>query len=147
MTFQITSFLYFVALWFPWVESQFPKECVNLESLRDKTCCPTPNGFKAPGGSDGDRGECRDMIVRRWDKAYSHFQEFHKGDDRHNWPNALFNRNCKCKSNFAGYDCSKCKYGYHGDDCNQKRLLKRRNFAKLTNDEKHRYMSYINKTR
>lgn len=79
MTFQTTSFLYIVALWFPWVESQFPKACVNLKRLRDKTCCPTPNGFKAPCGADGYRGECRDLIVRRWDKAYSHYQEFIKG--------------------------------------------------------------------
>ena len=129
------------------VQSQFPRVCVNFESLKSKTCCPTPNGFNAPCGSDGDRGACRDFIVRRWDRTYSHYQEFHKKDERHNWPNALFNRTCACKANFAGYDCSECKYGYYGDDCNQKRILKRRDFAKLPTEEQDRYMSYINKTR
>ena len=130
-----------------WVKGQFPKVCVNLESLKNKTCCPKPNGYHEPCGSDGNRGECQELRVRRWDGTYSHYQEFHKKDERHNWPNALFNRTCKCKSNFAGYDCSKCEYGYYGYDCKQKRTLKRGNFAQWTKEQKDRFMSYINKTR
>ena len=40
----------------PWVKGQFPKVCVNLESLKNKTCCPKPNGYHEPCGSDGNRG-------------------------------------------------------------------------------------------
>ena len=41
----------------PWVKAQFPKVCVNLESLKNKTYCPKPNGYHEPCGSDGNRGE------------------------------------------------------------------------------------------
>ena len=146
MTPSMISLLIAIAC-LPWVKGQFPKVCVNLESLKNKTCCPKPNGYHEPCGSDGNRGECQELRVRRWDGTYSHYQEFHKKDERHNWPNALFNRTCKCKSNFAGYDCSKCEYGYYGYDCKQKRTLKRGNFAQWTKEQKDRFMSYINKTR
>ena len=147
MTPSMISLLIAIVCSVPWVNGQFPKVCVNLESLKNKTCCPKPNGYHEPCGSDGNRGECQELRVRRWDGTYSHYQEFHRKDERHNWPNALFNRTCKCKSNFAGYDCSKCEYGYYGYDCKQKRTLKRRNFAQWTKEQKDRFMSYINKTR
>ena len=147
MTPSMISLLIAIVCSVPWVKGQFPKVCVNLESLKNKTCCPKPNGYHEPCGSDGNRGECQELRVRRWDGTYSHYQEFHRKDERHNWPNALFNRTCKCKSNFAGYDCSKCQYGYYGYDCKKKKTLKRRNFAQWTKEEKDRFMSYINKTR
>ena len=103
MTPSMISLLIAIVCSVPWVNGQFPKVCVNLESLKNKTCCPKPNGYHEPCGSDGNRGECQELRVRRWDGTYSHYQEFHRKDERHNWPNALFNRTCKCKSNFAGY--------------------------------------------
>lgn len=147
MTPSMISLLIAIVCSVPWVNGQFPKVCVNLESLKNKTCCPKPNGYHEPCGSDGNRGECQELRVRRRDGTYRHYQEFHRKDERHNWPNALFNRTCKCKSNFAGYDCSKCEYGYYGYDCKQKRILKSRNFAQWTKEQKDRFMSYINKTR
>ena len=56
-------------------------------------------------------------------------------------------RSCKCRGNFAGYDCSKCEYGYYGNECNQKKVLIRKNFAKLSSEEQDRFMMYMNMTR
>ena len=57
---------------------------------------------------------------------------------------AMTGRTCKCNSNFAGYDCSKCEFGYYGSYCTQKKTLTRKNFLKLSDEEKDRYMRYIN---
>ena len=139
--------LLIAAVALPWAQGQFPKACINLQSLKNKECCPVPEGFSAPCGSDGNRGECQDLTVREWNSSYRYYQEFQKDDDRHNWPNVLFNRTCKCNANFGGYNCSKCEYGYYGDNCDQKKILKRRNFAKLADEENHRYLKYINMSR
>ena len=48
----------------PWAHRQFPKACINLQSLKIKECCPVPEGFSAPCGSDGNRGECQHLTVR-----------------------------------------------------------------------------------
>ena len=139
--------LLLAAVMVPWAQGQFPKACVNLQSLRSKTCCPVPKGFNEPCGSDENRGKCQDLIVREWNVSYSHYKDFQVDDDRHNWPSGLYNKICTCHSNFAGFDCSKCEYGFHGKNCDQKKTLTRKNFAKLSDDEKDRYMRYINFTR
>ena len=131
----------------PWAQCQFPKACVNLQSVKSKECCPIPNGFNAPCGNDGGRGQCEDLVAREWTTDYSHYKDFQLLDDRHNWPKSLYNRTCKCSSNFGGYDCGRCEYGYYGINCTQKKVLIRKNFAKLPDDEKDRYMRYINLTR
>ena len=137
--------LAFVTL--PCARSQFPKACVNFQSLKNKECCPVPNGFNAPCGNDGGRGKCQELVVPEWNISYSHYKDFHDDDDRSDWPNALYNKTCKCNSNFAGYDCGKCEYGYHGNNCAQRKILMRKNFVKLSAQEKDRYMRYINLTR
>jgi len=135
---------YLIAVCLPWVEGQFPKVCVTLDSLKSKECCPIPKGFTAPCGSDGNRGTCQELMIREWNFTYSHYKPFQEKDERHDWPNALYHKTCKCQSNFAGYDCSKCEFGYYGNNCTQKKTLKRKNFAKLSAEEQDRYMKYIN---
>ena len=139
--------LYLIAIRLPWIEGQFPKVCATLDSLKSKECCPIPKGFTAPCGSDGNRGTCQEVMIREWNFTYSHYKPFQVKDDRHDWPNALYNKTCKCQSNFAGYDCSKCEFGYYGNSCTQKKILTRKNFAKLSGQEKDRYMRYINMSR
>ncbi|XP_020628304.1 tyrosinase-like [Orbicella faveolata] len=136
--------LYFIAVSLPWIEGQFPRACATLDSLKSKECCPIPKGFSAPCGSDGNRGTCQELMIREWNFTYSHFKTFQLQDERHDWPNALYHKTCKCQSNFAGYDCSKCEFGYYGNNCTQKKTLTRKNFAKLSAEEKDRYMRYIN---
>ena len=131
----------------PWTVGQFPRVCTNLNSLKTKTCCPIPKHFAEPCGSDGNRGTCEELVIRDWNYSYSHFRAFHNDDDRHNWPLALYNRTCKCNGNFGSYDCGKCEFGYHGINCTEKKTLTRRNFLKLSAEEKDRYMRYINQSK
>ena len=137
----------FAAVVLPWAQGQFPKACVNLESLRNKRCCPTPKGFNLPCGKDVNRGKCHELNLRQWSETYSHYKDFHEKDDRRDWPTGLFTFTCKCNPPFGGYDCGKCEYGYYGNDCEHKRNQTRKNFAKMSEQEKHRYMRYINLTR
>lgn len=96
---------------------------------------------------DGNRGQCHEFTVRRWNVTYSHFKEFQKEDDRSLWPNPLYTRECKCNANFGGYDCGDCEFGYHGTNCDQKTILKRKNFQTMSDEEKDRYMRYVNMSR
>ena len=57
---------------------------------KNKKCCPIPKGFSAPCGSDGNRGTCQELIIHDWTFKYSHCQPFQNGDERHNWPHALY---------------------------------------------------------
>ena len=139
----ILCFLLFPAV-LPWTEGQFPRVCTTLACLKSKTCCPIPKHFAKPCGSDGKRGTCEELVTRNWNYSYSHFHQLHNVDDRHNWPGTLYNRTCRCKGNYGGYDCGKCKFGYHGINCTKKKTLTRRNFLKLSAEEKDRYMRYIN---
>ena len=143
----ILCFLLVTAVSLPCTEGQFPRICTTLTSLKSKTCCPIPKHFAKPCGSDGNRGECEEMIIRNWNNSYSHFKDFQNEDDRHNWPLSLYNRACKCKGNFGGYDCSKCELGYRGVNCTKKKTLTRRNFLKLSAEEKDLYMRYINQSK
>ena len=122
---------------------QFPKICVTLDSRKSKECCPIPKGLTSPCGSDGNRGTCQEVMIREWNFTYSHYKPFQE-KQRHDWPNALYHKTCKCQSKFAGYDCSKCEFGYYGKSCTQKKILTRKNFAKLSAEKKDRYMRYIN---
>ena len=128
-------------------ESQFPRVCTDLASLKSKTCCPIPKNFAGPCGSDGNRGTCDVLVIRKLNYGYSHFKEFQYDDDRHDWPRALYNRTCKCNGNFGGYDCGKCEFGYRGTNCTEKKTVIRRNFLKLSTEEKDRYMQYVNESK
>lgn len=132
---------------FPRIEGQFPRICTNLASLKTKTCCPIPKNFAEPCGSDGNRGKCEELIIRDWNYTYSHFQPLQKDDERHNWPRAIYEKTCKCNGNFGGYDCSKCEFGYSGTNCTKKKSLTRRNFLKLSSEERDRYMRYIQESK
>ena len=131
----------------PWAQGQFPKACINLQSLKTKICCPIPKDFRLPCGRDVNRGECQELKVRQWSKEYSHYQDIHEFDDRRDWPTGVFSFSCKCNTPYGGYDCGKCEYGFYGNDCQHKRKLTRKNFAKMSEEEKDRYMRNINLTR
>ena len=146
-TLKIILCFLLVAAVLPWAEGQFPRVCTTLASLKNKTCCPIPENFAEPCGSDGNRGTCEELIIRNWNYSYSHFEQFQTDDDRHNWPRTLYNRTCKCNGNFGGYDCGKCEFGYRGINCTKKKTLTRRNFLKLSAEEKDRYMRYINESK
>ena len=144
MDYPIIAYLVLVVVTLPRVEGQFPRVCTDRDSLRDKTCCPTPRDFTTQCGYDGGRGQCQALTIRDWTSKYSHYRPFQMEDERHNWPRALYNKVCICNANYAGYDCSKCAFGYYGKNCTQKKNLIRRNFLNLTAEEKDRFMRYVN---
>ena len=142
----ILCFPFFAAV-LSWTEGQFPRVCTTFSSLKSKTCCPIPKNFTEPCGSDGDRGTCEELIIRNWNYSFSHFVPCQIDDERHNWPIALYSRTCRCKGNYGGYDCGKCEFGYSGINCTKKKTLRRRNFLKLSAEEKDRYIRYINESK
>ena len=82
---------------------------------------------------------CRNLKFLRM----RHFTD--KVDFRYNWPAQIFTHICKCSGNYAGYDCSRCKPGYTGSNCEQKRdLVERKNFLKLSDEEKRRVIDAFN---
>ncbi len=128
-------------------QAQFPSKCSNIESLRSKTCCPVPEGLNQPCGGP-NRGECTEIPIAKWTDRFVHFKESHAIDDRTNWPTLFYNKTCKCKGDFGGYDCSKCKFGKRGVNCTEKKpLLIRKDVRKMTQMEKDNYMSVLNKSR
>ena len=92
--FLLITILLIAAVAPPSAQGQFPRACINRSSLKNRDCCPVPQGFTAPCGSDGNRGKCHEFTVRRWNVTYSHFKEFQKEDDRSLWPNPLYTTEC-----------------------------------------------------
>ena len=145
--FLLITLLLILAVTPPSAQGQFPRACISRSSLKNRECCPVPQDFTTSCGSDGNRGKCHEFTVRGWNLTYSHFKEFHKEDDRQLWPNPLYTRVCKCNANFGGYDCGDCEFGYHGKSGDQKTILKRKNFQTVSDEEKDRYMRYVNMSR
>ena len=123
--FLLITLLLILAVTPPSAQGQFPRACISRSSLKNRECCPVPQDFTTPCGSDGNRGKCHKFTVRGWNLTYSHFKEFHKEDDRQLWPNPLYTRVCKCNANFGGYDCGDCEVGYHGKSGEQKKKISR----------------------
>ena len=82
MGYPIIACLVFLVVTLPWVEGQFPRDCIDLDSLRDKICCPIPKGFTTRCGCDGDRGKCQELTIRDWTFKYSHYRPFQMEDER-----------------------------------------------------------------
>ena len=93
----------------PLAEDRFPRvipdESEEQERPRNVVQSQRASVRRAPYGSDGNRGTCQELIIRDCSFKYSHYQPFQKGDERHDWPNALYDKTRKCNSNVAGYDC------------------------------------------
>ena len=85
------------------------------------------------------------------EKKYCRMQEFlqnrpgtNNTDFRYRWPTQIFQRVCKCKENYADYNCMRCKRGYTGNDCSQPLdPVVRRNILSFTKTEKDRFTEII----
>ena len=104
---------------------QFPVECMNGDSLRDRVCCPN---------MCSNQGTCTNLNITLPSGPYNNMTV------RDTWPH-YFTSVCVCNGNYAGFDCSRCKYGYYGSDCSQKMVLPRRPISELTDSE---WTDYIN---
>ena len=115
----------FFATMLQYSNGQFPVECMDDASLRDRVCCPS---------MCSNRGTCTDLNITLPSDPYNSMTV------RDNWP-YYFTSVCVCNGNYAGFDCSRCKYGYYGSDCSQKMVLDRRPISELTDSE---WTEYIN---
>ena len=130
--------LFLVFLYIMVCNAQFPKECVNRDSLMKRECCPI--------GEDGS--QCNSAKLKGFCVTHTQFQYYHPGnegnfskivemDDRGHWPSRFFDRICMCQGHFFGPNCGKCDYGYEGENCNiLKTPKKRKNALSLTKEER-----------
>ena len=163
----MSAYLYWyyalIVLLFHYSVAQLPKACTTEEYTGK--CCPdvVPNG-ECNGIS---RGECVDISNSDpWDRYCANLSneslrnetnkycktlkflrerpDTNKPDFRYNWPAQIFTHVCKCKGNWAGYDCSRCKRGYNGTDCQNRTSVVRKSFLDLSPSEKNRIIEVFN---
>ena len=152
-----------IVLLFYYSVAQLTKACTTIEYTR--RCCPDvqPNG-ECNGIS---RGECVDISnddpwdrhcadladerlrseTNKYCKTLNFFRkrpDTNRTDFRYNWPAQVFTHVCKCKGNWAGYDCSRCKRGYSGNDCTNNHTVVRKSFLDLSSSEKSRVIEVLN---
>ncbi|KAK6494042.1 5,6-dihydroxyindole-2-carboxylic acid oxidase-like [Huso huso] len=128
------------------VHSQFPRECISVQGLQSRECCPSLSGD--PGdlcGSSAGRGQCVQVNADGRPHGPQYTQDGR--DDRERWPLAFFNRTCQCNGNFSGYNCGRCKHGYGGENCDQLLVAVRRNVMELSVDEKRRFVSALDRAK
>ena len=73
-------------------------------------------------------------------------------DVRCQWPTSVFEKVCKCTTGWGGYECNECDFGYvrSGNECverNPDHLLTRRNFSKLTDEQRRDYFRVVNESK
>ena len=124
------------------VAAIIPLPCANLESLTDRTCCPTPDIPGAgPCGVNLGRGRCRLVSVS------PSLYDTSESDVRKNWPIQYFERACVCNSTYyGGYDCGECSYGYNdGDKCEEKTVHKRVSVGNMDDGDWEKYRNALRK--
>ena len=123
------------------VTAQFPMSCSDSNSLRNRICCPDAPNSRGMCGQNAARGRCVaiDETLPVQDRENHMYVRDH-------WPH-YFRMVCKCKGNYAGYDCNRCKYGYYGENCMMKSSGERKSISQFTDDEWTKYKNIINMTR
>ena len=125
------------------VASIIPLPCADLESLKDRRCCPTPDisdDDNDPCGENLGRGRCELVSVSR------DYYNTSESDVRKNWPIQYFERACMCNSRYGGYDCGECSYGYNdGASCQSKTVHKRVSVGNMDDDDWEKYRSALRK--
>lgn len=121
---------------------QFPRVCANTQSLLRKECCPPWAGDGSPCGERSNRGTCQRILLSQAPLGPQF--PFSGVDDREDWPSVFYNRTCRCRGNFMGFDCGECKFGFSGQNCTERQLRTRRNIFQLTVSEKDKFLAYLN---
>ena len=117
--------------------AQIPFVCSSNSSLQTKTCCPDKCGGV-------DKGECVDVSDSRiCNTGYPSTD-----DSRVNWPIHFFEKVCKCKGNYAGFDCSECKFGYdESNNCESKKTIRERRSINADDFDWEDYNNKINQAK
>ncbi|GAB1605822.1 tyrosinase-like [Argonauta hians] len=113
--------------------AQFPRVCIQNATTPDGICCPTRPGDTLPCGGP-ERGMCRNIDFTN---EIDLVPQANRMDDRFNWPTRFFKQACDCRGNFDGYMCQHCDYGFTGPDCTVKLRRVRKDYRKLTAEEKN----------
>ena len=101
------------------------------------------------------RGSCRNItkqVMTQWEKADPDVvrvlrdspsqQQKLVVDSRYLWPTVVFEKVCRCNSNFGGVDCNDCAYGWNGADCDtRKDPVIRKRFSRLSHMEKEDFVN------
>ena len=126
----LTSMAFIVLFWAPLLQhpnGQFPVECMDDDSLRNRICCPN---------MCSGQGTCTDLDITLLSDPYD------STTVRNHWP-YYFTGVCVCNGNYAGFNCSRCKYGYYGSDCSQNMVLRRRPISELTDSQWTEYITIL----
>ena len=117
---------------FRYSDAQFPTVCMVPKALQQsnvaKKCCPVFENSEC--GSAVGRGECRSITLPDGSSV------------RDRWP-YYFDQVCVCRSNYAGYDCSRCKYGYSGENCEHKKVINRKPISEYNTEKWKKYTETI----
>ncbi|XP_014779110.1 tyrosinase [Octopus bimaculoides] len=125
-----SCFLFFTLL--PSISAQFPRVCAENATTPDGICCPTRPGDTLPCGGPL-RGLCRPIDFTN---EVDLVPPENKMDDRFNWPTRFFKQACDCRGNYDGFMCQHCDYGFTGLNCTKKLRRIRKDYRKLTKEEK-----------
>ena len=139
MKYQALVFLLAGATFALRVSAQIPAVCVpdNQDSL-PSDCCPTSNGAQCGGLTRGVCAQVSEICNVGYDASVGIDSKFMAyADERFNWPSQFFQRVCKCKGNYDGFDCGECKFGYQGEDCQTKKTTSNRGSVESIGWEKY----------
>nr|BAC76424.1 tyrosinase [Halocynthia roretzi] len=129
------------------VRSQFPRACTTDNALDTRECCPVvidSSGSSKCGEVQG-RGFCDNVISPAAGRELKFKLLL---DDRIEWPNAFYDKICRCNANYDGVNCGKCKPGYVGIYCQEKRpLVIRQNIKMMSSVEVDTFIRSINKSK
>ncbi|CAI8029359.1 Tyrosinase [Geodia barretti] len=118
------------------VNAIIPLPCANVEDLRARECCPTPDYLGQNAGPCGSklpesRGSCKAIEIPE-----SEYNSSEK-DVRKKWPIQYFKFTCVCNETFGGVDCGECSYAYNDNttECTTKTLFPRLPVSEMSSND------------
>ena len=118
------------------VNAIIPLPCANVEDLRARKCCPTPDYLGQNAGPCGSnlpepRGSCEAIQIPESECNSS------EKDVRKKWPIQYFKFTCVCNETFGGVDCGECSYAYNDNttECTTKTSFPRLPVSEMSSND------------